>query len=63
MQDDVVVMVLAGPSEHRATSSASTQQQTFRVATFNIHKGADRRGHYDQQRTSQMQTRRQMVVP
>lgn len=46
-----VVMVLAGPPEHRATSSASLQQQTFRVATFNIHKGADRRGHYDLQRT------------
>jgi endonuclease/exonuclease/phosphatase family metal-dependent hydrolase len=46
-----VVMVLAGPSEPGATSSGSTRQQTFRVATFNIHKGADRRGHYDLQRT------------
>jgi endonuclease/exonuclease/phosphatase family metal-dependent hydrolase len=46
-----VVMVLAAPSEQRATSSASIQQLTFRVATFNIHKGADRRGDYDLQRT------------
>lgn len=46
-----VAMVLAGPSAPGTASSASAQQQTFRVATFNIHKGADRRGHYDLQRT------------
>jgi endonuclease/exonuclease/phosphatase family metal-dependent hydrolase len=46
-----VVIVLAGPLEQGATSSASLQAQTFRVATFNIHKGADRQGRYDLQRT------------
>jgi len=36
------------PLAHKA---ASLPNRTFRVATFNIHKGADRRGHYDLERT------------
>jgi endonuclease/exonuclease/phosphatase family metal-dependent hydrolase len=46
-----VVLVLAEPAERRASSSASVPEPAFRVATFNIHKGADRRGDYDLQRT------------
>ena len=46
----VVAVALAGASAFRA-SSASDATRIFRVATFNIHKGADRRGHYDLGRT------------
>jgi endonuclease/exonuclease/phosphatase family metal-dependent hydrolase len=46
----VLTMALAGAiSEH--ASSAQDPARTFRVATFNIHKGADRKGHYDLDRT------------
>ena len=46
----VVVMALAG-AFGRGASSAPDAAQVFRVATFNIHKGANRRGHYDLERT------------
>jgi endonuclease/exonuclease/phosphatase family metal-dependent hydrolase len=35
----------------RPDSAVSPQAATFRVATYNIHKGADRQGHYDLNRT------------
>ena len=46
----LVTVVLAWPADHRA-ASAPVVERTFRVATFNIHKGADRRGRYDLERT------------
>ena len=46
----VVMMGLAGTLKYHA-SSAPGVGRTFRVATFNIHKGADRQGHYDLERT------------
>ena len=46
----VVLVALTGASAFRA-SPASDTTRIFRVATFNIHKGADRRGHYDLERT------------
>lgn len=46
----LVTMAVAGAIEYRA-SSAPEPVQTFRVATFNIHKGANRKGHYDLERT------------
>jgi len=46
----VVLVVLAGASGRRATSAADAVR-TFRVATFNIHKGAARQGRYDLERT------------
>src|SRR2546423_2143812 len=61
----VVSVVFVWPLAHRAASLATPNLQlpttkripgpngprTFRVATFNIHKGADRGNHYDLQRT------------
>jgi endonuclease/exonuclease/phosphatase family metal-dependent hydrolase len=61
----VAVVALVWPLAHRAASLPTPNLQlptakriagpnrpgTFRVATFNIHKGADRRGHYDLERT------------
>ena len=46
----VVVAALAGASNRRALS-APDAVRTFRVATFNIHKGAARQGRYDLERT------------
>ena len=46
----VAAIVLPGASDRQSRSVPDTIQ-TFRVATFNIHKGADRRGHYDLART------------
>ena len=46
----VVMLGLAGTLRYHA-SSAPDVVRTFRVATFNIHKGADRQGHYDLERT------------
>ena len=46
----VVLVALAGASGRRATS-APDAARTFRVATFNIHKGAARQGRYDLDRT------------
>jgi endonuclease/exonuclease/phosphatase family metal-dependent hydrolase len=46
----VVLAALAGASGRRALS-APDAVRTFRVATFNIHKGADRQGRYDLERT------------
>jgi endonuclease/exonuclease/phosphatase family metal-dependent hydrolase len=46
----IVMMGLAGTLKYHA-SSAPDVVRTFRVATFNIHKGADRQGHYDLERT------------
>ena len=45
-----VSVALVWPLAHRA-ASLPTAARTFRVATFNIHKGADRGNHYDLQRT------------
>ncbi|MSO84022.1 MAG: hypothetical protein EXQ53_12140 [Acidobacteria bacterium] len=46
----VVTAVLAEASARWAPSLPDTDR-TFRVATFNIHKGASRRGPYDLERT------------
>ena len=46
----VVLAALAGVSGRRPVSAADAVR-TFRVATFNIHKGSDRRGRYDLERT------------
>lgn len=46
----VAVIALAGASGSRV-STAPDARATFRVATFNIHKGADREGHYNLDRT------------
>ena len=46
----VVSVVLAGTSGRRASSASDTVTR-FRVATFNIHKGANRQGRYDLERT------------
>src|SRR6266850_3921082 len=46
----VVAVAFVWPLAHRAASLPDAAR-TFRVATFNIHKGADRRGHYDLERT------------
>ena len=43
-----VVMTAASGRTPPATAAAS---DTFRVVTFNIHKGADRRGNYHLDRT------------
>jgi len=45
-----VTVVLAWPTDRRV-ASAPAVEQTFRVATFNIHKGSDRRGRYNLERT------------
>jgi endonuclease/exonuclease/phosphatase family metal-dependent hydrolase len=45
-----VAVALLWPLSHRA-ASLPNGARTFRVATFNIHKGADRGNHYDLQRT------------
>ena len=45
-----VMMALAGAFRYQASSAPDTVR-TFRIATFNIHKGADRKGHYDLERT------------
>jgi endonuclease/exonuclease/phosphatase family metal-dependent hydrolase len=46
----VASTALVWPLAHRAASLPKAPR-TFRVATFNIHKGADRRGHYDLEQT------------
>ena len=46
----VASVVLAGASGSRGLPVPDTAR-TFRVASFNIHKGADRRGRYDLERT------------
>lgn len=46
----VLAAVLAWPAG-RSAPSAQPPERAFRVATFNIHKGADRRGRYDLERT------------
>lgn len=46
----VLAVALAGASVRRV-SSMQEVSQTFRVATYNIHKGANRRGVYDLNRT------------
>jgi endonuclease/exonuclease/phosphatase family metal-dependent hydrolase len=46
----VSILALTGASGSRV-STASDTPATFRVATFNIHKGADREGHYNLDRT------------
>jgi endonuclease/exonuclease/phosphatase family metal-dependent hydrolase len=46
----VLVLALAGTFRYHA-SSAPEPARTFRVATFNIHKGANRKGDYDLERT------------
>ena len=46
----VVLVALAGAWGRRAFS-APHEVRTFRVATFNLHKGADRQGHYDLEKT------------
>jgi len=55
----VASVAFVWPLAHRAASFSTSNSQlptprrtgTFRVATFNIHKGADRRNHYDLERT------------
>jgi endonuclease/exonuclease/phosphatase family metal-dependent hydrolase len=46
----VASVAFVWPLAHRA-ASLPDGPRTFRVATFNIHKGADRRAHYDLQKT------------
>jgi endonuclease/exonuclease/phosphatase family metal-dependent hydrolase len=46
----VVSVAFVWPLAHRAASLPDSAR-TFRVATYNIHKGADRQGHYDLERT------------
>jgi endonuclease/exonuclease/phosphatase family metal-dependent hydrolase len=46
----VIPALLVGASTHRAASLAPVSPM-FRVATFNIHKGADTPGHYDLEQT------------
>lgn len=47
----VVLIVLAATSGRWAASSAPDTKQIFRVATYNIHKGASSRGPYNLERT------------
>jgi endonuclease/exonuclease/phosphatase family metal-dependent hydrolase len=47
----VVMMVLAAGTAGQRASSAPNVVRSFRVATFNIHKGANRQGQYDLERT------------
>ena len=55
----VASIAFVWPLAHRAASLSTPNSQlptpkrtgTFRVATYNIHKGADRRNHYDLERT------------
>ena len=46
----VASMALVWPLARRA-ATLPNHTETFRVATFNIHKGADRRNNYDLDRT------------
>ena len=46
----VVIGALVWPLSNRA-ASAPAPDEDFRVATFNIHKGATRRGDYNLERT------------
>ena len=46
----IIGVAFLWPLAHRA-ASMSDAAGAFRVATFNIHKGADRRGHYDLEHT------------
>jgi endonuclease/exonuclease/phosphatase family metal-dependent hydrolase len=46
----VAIIALAGPSGSRV-STAPDARATFRVATFNVHKGANREGRYNLDRT------------
>jgi endonuclease/exonuclease/phosphatase family metal-dependent hydrolase len=46
----VVIVALAGTFGYHASSTPDTAR-TLRVATFNIHKGANRQGDYDLERT------------
>jgi endonuclease/exonuclease/phosphatase family metal-dependent hydrolase len=47
----LAVAVAVGAVVRRPAVSAEAAEPTFRVATFNIHKGADDANHYDLQRT------------
>lgn len=47
----VVVLVVVAATSSRWAAGAPEPRPTFRVATWNIHKGADRRGHYHLDRT------------
>jgi len=46
----VIAIVVAATAARRVVSVADAAQ-TFRVATFNIHKGSDRRNNYNLERT------------
>jgi endonuclease/exonuclease/phosphatase family metal-dependent hydrolase len=47
----VIVALAVSAVSNRTSAGATPPDDTFRVATFNIHKGADREGRYDLQRT------------
>ncbi len=47
-----IVISVVSLSLVRRTASQSDTARTFRVVTFNIHKGADLSGHYDLDRTT-----------
>src|SRR4029077_7386673 len=47
----VVVAAVVTANSIRRDAFARDASPTFRVATFNIHKGADRSNHYDLART------------
>ncbi|MBI4888538.1 MAG: hypothetical protein HY824_15690 [Acidobacteria bacterium] len=47
----IVLAVVLAAGQGRRAASAWTAAESFRVATFNIHKGANRKGHYDLGRT------------
>ena len=46
-----LVLVIVAATSSRWVASAPAPHPTFRVATWNIHKGADRRGNYHLDRT------------
>jgi len=47
----LVVLVVVAATSSRWAASAPEPRPTFRVATWNIHKGADRRGNYHLEKT------------
>ena len=47
----VVLLLAVAATSGQWSASAPETRPTFRVATWNIHKGADRRGHYHLDRT------------
>lgn len=49
----VLSIALAVSMVHDRPEALAIDTGRLRVATFNIHKGADRRGHYDLQRTTE----------